>query len=76
MKDFSFGDGLNVAKGTWLCVPQREIMRDPAIYPDAQDFKGFRFVEDHEHNPHSTKTAKFADIHTFYPLWGLGKHAW
>lgn len=76
MGPYVFKDGLHVNNGDWICVPQRAIMRDPTIYPQAEVFDAFRFVNRSETQHSSSNTSRFTDLRTFFPFWGLGKQAW
>jgi len=76
MGSYVFKDGFHVESGDWICVPQRAIMRDPSIYPQAEVFDAFRFVNHSETEPPLSNTFKFTDSRTFFPFWGLGKQAW
>ncbi|KAH6904404.1 cytochrome P450 [Coprinopsis sp. MPI-PUGE-AT-0042] len=44
-KDFKFSNGFVAPKGFRLVVPTSPLHLDPAVYADAQTFKGFRFSE-------------------------------
>lgn len=76
MVPYRFQDGTYVPTGDWACVPQRALMRDLAIYPNATTFDGFRFVDSEQGNAAGQRSRKFTDLDPFYPLWGLGKQAW
>lgn len=73
---YTFTDGTHVPLGDWACVPQRAIMKDPAIYPLADNFDGARFATNHLLDNQPTKASRFTDLHPFFPFWGLGRHAW
>ena len=39
---YTFSNGLHVPEGVNVCVPGHRIMRDHSIYPNADEFDGFR----------------------------------
>ena len=39
---YTFSSGLHVPEGVNVCIPGHRIMRDDAIYPNADEFDGFR----------------------------------
>lgn len=76
MKPYAFNDGTHVPLGDWFCVPQRALMRDPAVDFHADVFDGARFVRDSSLDSQSTKLSKYTDLHPRFPFWGLERHAW
>ncbi|KAI0535045.1 cytochrome P450 [Xylaria digitata] len=44
-KPFQLSDGTRVEKGQWICTAARGVSLDPANYAQANEFRGFRFVE-------------------------------
>lgn len=39
---YTFSNGLHIPEGANVCIPGHRIMRDDAIYPNADGFDGFR----------------------------------
>ena len=76
MVPYTFEDGTHVPMGDWACVPQRALMRDPSIYPNASTFEGFRFVKDGAGGQKNMRSRGFTDLDPLFPFWGLGKQAW
>lgn len=92
MKPFTFKDGTHIRAEDWVCVPQRSLLRDPAIYPRPATFDPYRFLSHNSnalpseafphdlfptlHNHDSQKPSRFTDLSPDYPIWGLGKQAW
>jgi cytochrome P450 len=72
MQPFTFKDGTHVSAADWVCVPQRPLLRDPAIYHDPEVFDAYRFMS-HKTGKHPSR---FTDLSPDYPIWGLGKQAW
>lgn len=54
----------------YRCVPQRALMRDPAIYPNAMTFDGFRFIDSEQGNTAGPRSRKFTDLDPFI-LYGV-----
>jgi cytochrome P450 len=81
MQPFTFKDGIHIPAGDVLCVPMNAIMRDEALYPDAERFSARRFLESISQSEEDRKNtvknmSRFTDSDFRYPLWGLGGHAW
>ncbi|KAL9121315.1 MAG: hypothetical protein Q9187_002126 [Circinaria calcarea] len=75
LTSYTFSDGTQVSPGSWVCVPQRSIMRDPKNYPSPMIFDGFRFApEISGKNTHAL--ARFTDTGAVFPIWGAGKRVW
>ena len=76
LRPFTFSNGVTVPAGTLIAVPDGIINRDGEIYPNPEEFDGFRFSKLRErdgdavtrHQAHSTS----ADHLTF----GYGRHSW
>jgi cytochrome P450 len=81
MQPFTFKDGIHIPAGDVLCVPMNAIMRDETIYPDAEMFSAWRFLESTSQSEGGREkpvkiSSRFTDSDFHYPLWGLGGHAW
>lgn len=70
IRPYTFSDGSHVPTGNWVCIPQRAIQRDPALYERSTEFDGFRFIQD------NSKAKAFIDIDSSFPFWGMGRSAW
>lgn len=80
MQPFTFKDGIQIPADV-LCVPMNAFKRDEAIYPDAEAFSAWGFMEsvrqsDGDHVDTVRNRSRFTDSDFRYPLWGLGGHAW
>jgi cytochrome P450 len=73
MQPFTFKDGTHIPAEDWVCVPQRPLLRDPAIYSAPDVFNPYRFMS---RNTENQKSSKFTDLSPDFPIWGLGKQAW
>lgn len=76
---FTFSNGLRVAVGDWLCVPQRAMMRDKRYYKEPAAFDGFRFVTNThkdvkiENDTRGRHSGRFTDSSADWLMWGFGK---
>lgn len=68
-------DGTTVPQGSWACVPQRAILRDPIDYNLPATFNGLRFL-DGKAGYDCPKPGPLTDVDEKFPLWGLGKRTW
>ena len=62
----------HVPAGNWIAIPQLSLMRDENIWPRAQCFEGFRFVNDIDGSSKSRLTHPSYE----FPFWGAIRHAW
>lgn len=83
MKPYTFSDGIHVPAGNWITVATKSILRDPTLYPNAEQFNGLRFAQasaqttgNGESNSDPKKPNRFTETSSSYPFWGIGKHAW
>ncbi|PVF93220.1 cytochrome P450 [Serendipita vermifera] len=77
IQDFTFSNGVRVAKGEMVQAVGNPLHHDPEIYPDPMEFKPFRFYEMAEEEKARNASHKY-DMITPSPeflAWGLGKHA-
>ncbi|RLM01932.1 hypothetical protein CFD26_108363 [Aspergillus turcosus] len=80
---FAFSDGLEVAEGDWVCIPQRAMMRDRIRYRNPQEFDGFRFARankqlragDVSREVPERSPLTMTDVSVDWPIWGLGNTA-
>ena len=74
MKDFTFSDGTFIPKGTAITAASRAVHYDEASYPNAHEFKPFRFADlqgDEEGVDH-----QYISTTPEYLAFGHGKRAW
>ncbi|GIJ98280.1 hypothetical protein Aspvir_000396 [Aspergillus viridinutans] len=82
---FVFSDGLEVAEGDWVCIPQRAMMRDRdrIRYQNPQAFDGFRFARANKQlragdvplDVPESSPLTMTDVSVDWPIWGLGNTA-
>lgn len=82
LQPMSLADGSHVNVGDWFCTPVRAIMTNPADYPEALQFSGFRFADPklvsastNFDNVMQEKSTKLTDASMTYHVWGTGRMA-
>lgn len=66
MRPYTFSDGTTVPVGAIVAVPTSAIHQDSEIYPDADEFRPWRFVDQDEESELSTGQ----QFTTTSPDWG------
>jgi len=76
LRPFTFSNGVTIPAGTLVSLPIRPIHVDEDIYPNAQEFDGYRFLKLREEG--SNKGAKHQMVTASAELlsFGFGRHAW
>lgn len=72
LENFTFSDGLEVPKGSWVCVPHRAMMRDEQYFPHAQHFDGYRFLEKNA-TKEEEEAARLSTRTDAWMVWGAGR---
>ncbi|KAK6860581.1 hypothetical protein PG995_004217 [Apiospora arundinis] len=77
LEPFTFSDGLSVARGEWVCVPHRSMMRDSRFFPNALEFQPFRFYqppkEDGGGRGFPDRGSFLTDASDSWLVWGSGR---
>jgi cytochrome P450 len=77
LRPFTLSNGLTIPAGTLVAVPLHAIHRDEEIYPNPEEFDGFRFSKLREKEGGVTATSHQAvSTSTEQLAFGLGRHAW
>ena len=76
MRPFTFSNGVTVPAGTLISVPATVIHRDGEIYPDPEEFDGFRFVKLRELNVDAIARYQALSTSADHLTFGYGRHAW
>ncbi|OCL06345.1 cytochrome P450 [Glonium stellatum] len=77
LKRFTFSDGTRLEKGDWTCIPVGAMLKDDTLYPQPDEFNGFRFADPKLFG--ETKSvqpegpSKFTDVLDNWQVWGTGK---
>lgn len=72
MTTYTTEDGCRIPAGNWIAVPQIAIMCDEKVWPEAKEFKPFRFVDGRG----DSSETRFTHPSYEFPFWGAIKHAW
>ena len=76
MRPFTFSNGVTVPAGTLIAVPSGVIHKDEEIYPNPEEFDGFRFAKLRERNTDATARHQALSPSVDYLTFGYGRHAW
>jgi cytochrome P450 len=77
MRPFTFSNGVTVPAGTLVAIPANAIHTDKRIYPNPDEFDGFRFAKLRE-SEGETMQSRYQTISTSseHLAFGLGRHTW
>jgi cytochrome P450 len=81
LKEFTFRDGTRVKQGDWVSIPVGPMLRDERLYPQPDEFNGFRYTSKLMQDETNTVRqpegpSKFTDINEKWQVWGVGKITW
>ncbi len=76
MRPFTFSNGVTIPAGTLVSVPGGVIHKDGELYPNPEEFDGFRFVKLREHNVDATARHQALSTSVDHLTFGYGRHAW
>jgi len=78
LRPFTFSNGVTVPAGTLVAVPSAAIHSDEEVYPNSEEFDGFRFAKLREHNGDGLPVAghQLTSTSWDYLEFGYGRHAW
>ncbi|KAF8459906.1 cytochrome P450 [Russula ochroleuca] len=74
---FTFSNGVTIPAGTLFGLPVHSVHTDDELYPDAQEFDGFRFLKLREKEGDDVLAARHQTVTTSAELlgFGLGRHS-
>jgi cytochrome P450 len=77
LRPFTFSNGVTVPAGTLVCVPASATHTDEEIYPNPDEFDGFRFAMLRESEGDKI-TSRYQAVSTSseHLTYGLGRHTW
>jgi cytochrome P450 len=77
LRPFTFSNGVTVPAGTLIAIPTNATHRDERIYPNPEEFDGFRFARLHG-SKEDTETSRYQSVSTSSEnlSFGLGRHTW
>ena len=76
LRPFTFSNGVTIPAGTLIAVPSGAIHKDGEIYPNPEEFDGFRFVKLRELNEDNMARHQAFSTSTDHLSFGYGRHAW
>jgi hypothetical protein len=76
MRPFTFSNGFTVPAGTLIAAPSGVIHKDGEIYPNPDEFDGFRFVKLRELNEDAVARYQAFSTSTDHLTFGYGRHTW
>jgi cytochrome P450 len=77
LRPFTFSNGMTIRAGTLVALPASAAHRDERIYPNPDEFDGFRFAKLRK-SEGSNSTGRYQAISTSSEqlAFGLGRHTW
>ena len=76
LRPFTFSNGVTVPAGTLIAAPSGAIHRDEEIYPNPEEFDGFRFAKLRELNEDAMARHQAFSTSTDHLTFGYGRHTW
>jgi len=78
LRPFTFSNGVTVPAGTLVSVPASAIHTDEEIFPNPEEFDGFRFAKLRERDGDAMAVARYQATSTSWNNleFGHGRHAW
>ena len=76
MRPFTFSNGFTIPAGTLIAAPSGVIHNDGDIYPNPEEFDGFRFVKLRELNKDAKARYQAFSTSTDHLTFGYGRHTW
>ena len=77
LRPFTFSNGVTIPADTLVAVPASAVHRDEKIYPNPDEFDGFRFAKLRE-SEGGDATSRYQAISSSaeHLAFALGKHTW
>ena len=76
LRPFTFSNGVTVPAGTVITTPSDMIHKDAEIYPNPEEFDGFRFAKLRESDGVAVPGYQATSTSAEYLPFGYGRHAW
>ena len=76
IRPFTFSNGVTVPAGTLIVVPGGSIHRDGEIYPNPEEFDGFRFSKLRERDGDAVARHQALSTSADHVTFGYGRRAW
>jgi cytochrome P450 len=76
LRPFTFSNGVTVPAGTLVSIPASTTHTDERIYPNPDEFDGFRFAKLRESGEEDTMTSRYQTVSTSseHLAFGIGRH--
>ncbi len=77
LRPFTFSNGVTVPAGTLIAIPATAIHKDERLFPNPDEFDGFRFAKLRE-SEGDTMVSRYQSVSTSseHLAFGLGRHSW
>ena len=77
LRPFTFSNGVTIPAGTLVAIPASATHTDERLYPNPDEFDGFRFAKLRE-SEGNTATSRYQTVSTSseHLPFGLGRHTW
>jgi len=75
LRPFTFSNGVTVPAGTLVAVPSGVIHKNAEIYPNPEEFDGFRFAKLREHSVDAVAKHQALSTSVDHLTFGYGRHA-
>ena len=76
LRPFTFSNGVTVPASTLITVPNGVIHKDEEIYPNPEEFDGFRFAKLREHSVDPISRHQALSTSVGHLTFGFGRRAW
>jgi cytochrome P450 len=76
MRPFTFSNGVTIPAGTLVSAPSGTIHKDGELYPNPEEFDGFRFVKLRELNVDAMARHQAFSTSPDHLTFGYGRHTW
>ena len=76
LRPFTFSNGVTVPAGTLIAIPSGAVHNDEEIYPNPEEFDGFRFAKLRERDGVAATRHQALSTSVDHLTFGYGRHAW
>ena len=76
LRPFTFSNGVTVPAGTLIAAPAGAIHSDGEIFPNPEEFDGFRFAKLRERDGVAAAGHQATSTSAEYLTFGYGRHVW
>jgi cytochrome P450 len=76
LRPFTFSNGVTIPAGTLVAAPTGAIHKDGELYPNPEEFDGFRFAKLCERDDNAVKSHQALSTSVGHLTFGYGRRAW